>query len=183
MRIRIGQGLSFVECRNEQEPARSSAKFVLRGKEHLVLIRPYHAVLMLHTMHYANEIRSANEIDHGADKSVGASEMKLAERLINELAKDKFEADRFEDTYREKILKIAEQKAAGHKIAAPSAPKRGKVIDLMSALRDSLRAGGKNTPKDRGGSRATDDQTDHHKHVRRSVRVSRHTQVSHRTSS
>ena len=119
------------------------AKFVLRGKEHLVLIRPYHAVLMLHTMHYANEIRSADEIDHGADKAVGASELKLAERLIDELSKDQFEANRFADTYREKILKIAEQKAAGQKITAPSAPKRGKVIDLMSALRDSLKAGGK----------------------------------------
>ena len=133
------------------------AKFVLRGKEHLVLIRPYHDVLMLHTMHYANEIRSAAEIDHGADKAVGAAEMKLAERLIDELSKDKFAADQFEDTYREKILKIAEQKAAGQKITAPAAPKRGKVIDLMSALRDSLKAGGKNASKGRQGEGASDD--------------------------
>jgi DNA end-binding protein Ku len=33
------------------------AKFVMRNKEHLVLIRPYGDVLMLHTMHYADEIR------------------------------------------------------------------------------------------------------------------------------
>jgi Ku70/Ku80 beta-barrel domain len=32
------------------------AKFVLRGKEHLVLIRPYENLLMLHTMHYADEM-------------------------------------------------------------------------------------------------------------------------------
>jgi DNA end-binding protein Ku len=160
------------------------AKFVLRGKEHLVLIRPYHAVLMLHTMHYANEIRSADEIEHGADKAVGASEMKLAERLIDELSKDQFEADRFADTYREKILKIAEQKAAGQKIAAPSAPKRGKVIDLMSALRDSLKAGGKNAPKDRREEAAPDDQAaNHHKRVRRVAKSSRHTQVTRRARS
>jgi DNA end-binding protein Ku len=149
------------------------AKFVLRGKEHLVLIRPYHDVLMLHTMHYANEIRSAAEIDHGADKAVGAAEMKLAERLIDELSKDKFAADQFEDTYREKILKIAEQKAAGEKITTPAAPKRGKVIDLMSALRDSLKAGGKNAPKERRGEGASDDQADHEKHARRATKSSR----------
>jgi DNA end-binding protein Ku len=158
------------------------AKFVLRGKEHLVLIRPYHAVLMLHTMHYANEIRSADEIDHGADKAVGASELKLAERLIDELSKDQFEANRFADTYREKILKIAEQKAAGQKITAPSAPKRGKVIDLMSALRDSLKAGGKNAPKDRR-EEAAPEQANREKRVRRVAKSSRHTQVTRRARS
>jgi non-homologous end joining protein Ku len=69
------------------------AKFVMRGKEHLGLIRPYGEVLMLHTMHYADEIRSAEEIDHRAKSSVGASELKLAERLVNDLSKDEFEPD------------------------------------------------------------------------------------------
>jgi DNA end-binding protein Ku len=119
------------------------AKFVMRGKEHLVLIRPYGDVLMLHTMHYADEIRSFDEVDHGAKTAVGASELKLAERLINDLSKDRFEAHKLKDTYREKILKIAEQKAAGRGVAAPPAPKRGKVIDLMSALKDSLRGASK----------------------------------------
>jgi DNA end-binding protein Ku len=67
------------------------AKFLMRGKEHLVLIRPYGDVLMLHTMHYADEIRSPEAIDHGAKTSVEASELKLAERLIGDLSKDKFE--------------------------------------------------------------------------------------------
>ena len=71
------------------------AKFVMRGKEHLVLVRPYGDVLMLRTMHYADEIRSTDEVDRGAKTSVGASELKLAERLINDLSKDKFEADKF----------------------------------------------------------------------------------------
>jgi DNA end-binding protein Ku len=106
------------------------AKFVMRGKEHLVLIRPYRDVLMLHTMHYADEIRPPEQIEHGAKTSVEASELKLAERLIDDLSKDQFEADKFQDTYRQKILKIAEQKAAGQEITAPSSPKRGKVSTL-----------------------------------------------------
>jgi DNA end-binding protein Ku len=123
------------------------AKFVMRGKEHLVLIRPYGEVLMLHTMHYPDEIRSSEEIDPGAKTSVGASEFKLAERLIEDLSKDEFKAHEFQDTYREKILKAAEQKAAGQKVTTPAAPRRAKVIDLMSALRDSLKGNKKGFPE------------------------------------
>jgi DNA end-binding protein Ku len=119
------------------------AKFVMRGKEHLVLIRPYTDGLMLHTMHYADEIRSPREIDHGPSKSVVASELKLAERLISDLSEDKFQPGQFKDTYREKLLKVAEEKAAGAKVTIPAAPKRGKVIDLMSALKESIKARGK----------------------------------------
>jgi DNA end-binding protein Ku len=115
------------------------AKLVMRGKEHLVLIHPYRDVLMLHTMHYADEIRSSDAIDQGAKTSVGAFELKLAERLIDDVSKDKFEADKFKDTYREKILKVAEQKVARQEITAPPAPKRGKVIDLMAALKTHSR--------------------------------------------
>lgn len=124
------------------------AKFVMRGKEHLALIRPYGDVLMLHTMHYADEIRSAEVIDHGAKTSVGASELKLAQRLIADLSKDKFEAAKFEDTYREKILNVAERKAAGQEVTAAPAPKRGKVIDLMAALKNSLKSHESDDSKD-----------------------------------
>src|SRR3984893_16816186 len=99
-------------------------------------------------MHYADEIRSSEEIDHGAKTSVGESELKLAERLINDLSKDKFEADKFHDTYRERILKAAQQKAAGQEVTAHATPKRGKVIDLMSALKDSLKTRKRDTAKD-----------------------------------
>lgn len=113
-------------------------KFVMRGKEHLALIRPFRDVLVLHTMHYADEIRSTDKIEHGS-KSAGASEMRLAERLIDDLSQDKFKPEEFKDTYRERVLAIAKQKAAGKEISVPSAPKRGKVIDLMTALKNSLK--------------------------------------------
>jgi DNA end-binding protein Ku len=147
------------------------AKFVMRNKEHLVLIRPYGDVLMLHTMHYADEIRSSDALDSGAKASVAASELKLAERLIDDLSGAKFKPEKFEDTYRRKILKIAQQKTAGQKVTVPSAPKRGKVIDLMSALKESLEARGKkNKAKEEesaaGGGEANGDNR---------VHISRHT--------
>jgi DNA end-binding protein Ku len=130
------------------------AKFVLRGKEHLVLIRPYENLLMLHTVHYADEIRSAGDVGKGAKGSVAASELKLAERLISDLSKDEFRPDKFEDTYREKILKMAKQKEAGHEVSAPAPEKRGKVIDLMAALKESLKTGGKSRTGENHGEEA-----------------------------
>jgi DNA end-binding protein Ku len=160
------------------------AKFVMRSKEHLVLIRPYRDVLMLHTMHYADEIRPVEEIDHGAKSSVGEAELKLAERLITDLSQDKFDADRFEDTYRQKILKLAEQKVAGQEISIPSAPKRGKVIDLMSALKDSLKSRGKkDASKDSEDENAQDDQAQGRMGVRRAPQSSRQTQNRRRVRS
>jgi DNA end-binding protein Ku len=119
------------------------AKFTMRGKERLVLVRPYEDGLMLHTMYYNDEIRTFGEIDHGAKASVAESELGLAQRLIADLTKKKFDPEQYKDNYRERVIEVAEQKMAGHEIseAAPEA-RRANVIDLMSALKASLKKRG-----------------------------------------
>jgi DNA end-binding protein Ku len=153
------------------------AKFVMRGKEHLVLLRTYGEVLMLHTMHYADEIRSSEEINHGAKSSVRASELKLAERLIDNLSKDELEPQDFRDAYREKVLKVAEPKAAGQEVTLFAAPKRANVTDLMSALKRSLKNNKRDGTKDRK-SEITDAvrSRSQNKHVRHASDSSRHEQ-------
>ena len=127
------------------------AKFTMRGKERLVLIRPYDGGLMLHTMYYNDEIRSFGEIDHGAGAAVKESELGLAQRLISDLTQKKFNPSEFKDTYRERVLEAAEQKLAGHELTEPAPEaRRGKVIDLMSALKESLRKRGVAINADRG---------------------------------
>jgi DNA end-binding protein Ku len=115
------------------------ARFVMHGKEHLALIRPYGGGLILHTMHYANEIRSTSEIDSAKTK-VDASELRLAERLIDDLSQDSFNAGKFEDAYRSQVLKLAKQKAAGQEIDIAPAPRESRTVDLMAALKKSLEA-------------------------------------------
>jgi len=119
------------------------AKFTMRGKERLVLIRPFDKGLMLHTMYYEDEVRSFKEIDHGADAPVKESELNLAQRLLADLTEKKFNPEKYKDTYRERVIEAAEQKMAGHEITE-SAPevRKGQVIDLMSALKESLKKRG-----------------------------------------
>jgi DNA end-binding protein Ku len=115
------------------------AKFVMRGKEHLALIRSYGDALILHTMHYADEIRSPKELSQAKAK-VQASELKLAERLIDDLSEDRFDVGNFEDTYRQRILNFARQKAAGHETELPQVRKEARTVDLMTVLKKSLKA-------------------------------------------
>jgi non-homologous end joining protein Ku len=134
-------------------------------------------------MHYVDEIRSSEQIEHGAKTALGATELKLAERLIGDLSKDKFEADKFKDTYRETILKVAAQKAAGLKITAPSPFRRGKVIGLMSALKESLKSQ-KDVPKDSEDEVGHDDRAEsREKGVHRAPQSSRHPQSRRRARS
>jgi len=62
------------------------AKFVMRGKESLVLIRPGEDGLMLHTMYFADEVRDFGEVDKGASAAIKAGELDLDKRLIEELS-------------------------------------------------------------------------------------------------
>jgi DNA end-binding protein Ku len=126
------------------------AKYTMRGKERLVLIRPYEGGLMLHTMYYNDEIRTFGEIDHGANAPVKESELVLAKRLLDDLTQKKFNPSEFKDNYRERVIEAAEQKMAGHELTEPAPEVRqGKVIDLMSALKESLKKRGVAVNEDR----------------------------------
>ena len=115
------------------------AKYVMRGKENLVLIRASGNGLMLHTMFFADEIRDFTEVDKGENAKLKPGEMELAQRLVNELASDKFSPEKYADEYRTRVLEAVEQKVEGKQVTslAPQA-QRAQVIDLMDALKQSL---------------------------------------------
>ena len=115
------------------------ARFVLRGKESLVLIRPGGPGLVLHTLYYHDEIRPASAVDVGSVVKPRDTERKLAVRLVEELSEDEFRPEKYKDEYRARVLEVVKRKAKGKVVAlAAPRPPKGKVIDLMDALRQSL---------------------------------------------
>jgi DNA end-binding protein Ku len=117
------------------------AKFVMRGKENLVLIRPAGGEhLILDVMFYADEIRNIREIPVPAVK-IRETELKLAEQVIDGLSNDKWQPGKYHDTYRERLLKLIEKKSQGEEIVTPPAKATAEVIDLMEALKNSLGRG------------------------------------------
>src|SRR5262245_35925389 len=132
------------------------AKYVMRGKENLVLIRAAQDGLMLHTMYFADEIRDFGEVDKGEDAKLKPGEMDLAKRLVNELASEKFKPEQYTDEYRGRVLGAVEQKVEGKEVTslAPQA-QRAQVIDLMDALKQSLgKKGSSASASDGAGKKA-----------------------------
>src|SRR5262245_1532522 len=124
------------------------AKYVMRGKENLVLIRAAQEGLMLHTMFFADEIRDFGEVDKGEDAKLKPGEMELAQRLVGELSADAFKPEKYSDEYRGRVLEMVEAKVEGKEVTslAPQA-QRTQVIDLMDALKQSLgKRGGAGSP-------------------------------------
>ena len=115
------------------------AKFVMRGKESLVLIRPAQGGLMLHTMYFADEVRSFGEIEKGESAKIKEGELQLALQLIDGLSSDTFSPEKYRDEYRERVLELVNQKVEGKEVSAAGPQvQRAQVIDLMEALKQSL---------------------------------------------
>ncbi len=110
-----------------------------RGKEQLVLIRPYGKDgIILHQLYYATEVRAFDEIDTGATFSFSDKEHELAEKLIEQLSSESFEPEKYHDSYTDRVSAAVQQKVEGKEITiAPEAPK-AQIIDLFEALKKSL---------------------------------------------
>jgi DNA end-binding protein Ku len=129
------------------------AKIAMHNREHIVLIRPAAGGLLLHTLYYPNELHSTNRREAPKAK-YSPKELELAISLVNHL-KAPFKPEQFQDTYRENVERLIEQKRKGRKITAIEQPRKAPVIDLMDALKRSLTspcnaaAGGKATSRSR----------------------------------
>src|SRR4029453_16806252 len=91
------------------------AQHVSRGKERLVLIRPFADGLSLHTLYYDDEVRAFAEIGR-AQKPGEAS---LARKLSEQLAADKFAPQQYHDHWRERLQEAVDRKVAGEEVAVP----------------------------------------------------------------
>jgi len=125
-----------------QESGRSAlAKWAWRAKEYVVQIRAVAGGLVLQQLRYADEVRAIDAL--GIDPvEVGAAELQLALRLIEQISDDAYHPEQFVDEEKERILAAVERKIAGRSVVArPVEPKPGaQVIDLVAALRASLDA-------------------------------------------
>ena len=133
----------LVRAMEEQDKV-AIARFVMRTKQYLAALRPKDGKLLISTMVYADEVVPDKEIaeyDGLEDITVSDKELAMAKQLIESLSGD-FLPGEFRDDYREKVLDLIEQKAAGVEtiIEAPQPVDEGRVVDLMAALEASVQA-------------------------------------------
>jgi DNA end-binding protein Ku len=113
-------------------------RFGARGKEQLVLLRPYRGGLVVHHVFYADEVRSFDDVERPGEVEFKPVEAELADKLIEQLSSDAFKPEQYHDEYRDRVTAAVEQKAAGQEISVvPEAP-QAQIIDLFEALKRSL---------------------------------------------
>ncbi|HEX3941428.1 MAG TPA: Ku protein [Acidobacteriaceae bacterium] len=124
------------------------AKVTLHQREQIVLIRPYHHGILLHTLYYPAEVREIAEYGKDEDMSVQKAEVSLTEEFIRHLT-GAFNPGAYKDEYRDRVLQLVETKEAGQAAAVSQAPRRklAPVIDLMEALKKSIEQQGQQGAK------------------------------------
>lgn len=126
------------------------ARYAARGKDYVVMVRPYMDGLVMQQLYYGDEVRAFDEVPVD-DASVKDSELELAVQLVEQIAKDEFDPQAYRDEVRDQIWTMIEAKIEGEEIvaAAPEEPK-AQIIDLMDALKASVGDGkGKSSAKRR----------------------------------
>ena len=114
-------------------------RFSARGKQQLVLLRPAQRGLAMHGLFYADEVRSFDDIELGDDVELKDHEIQLANQLVEQLSKETFDPEKYEDDYRRSVLEAVDRKVAGEEIVImPKEESREQIIDLVAALKKSI---------------------------------------------
>jgi DNA end-binding protein Ku len=114
------------------------AKYSARGKQYLVMVHVQGRGLIMQQLRYADEVKPMSEVPLD-ETPVSDRELDLAMKLIEQIASDDFQPEKYEDEVRKRTLDLIEKKVAGQDIvAAPVEAPQAKVIDLMEALKASL---------------------------------------------
>ena len=121
------------------------AKIAMHNREHVVLIRPAEGGLVLHTLFYVDELHAANKTKVPKAK-FSANELDMAKSLVKHLTAP-FRPEDFHDNYRENVERLIKQKQKGQKITIVKQPTKAPVIDLMEALKQSLKSTARPTGK------------------------------------
>ncbi|MET8678256.1 Ku protein [Streptomyces sp. NPDC004647] len=116
------------------------AKLALRGRETLGMLRVVEDALAMHTMLWPDEIRQPTGVAPETKVTVRDAELDLADTLMDTLGE--LDTEELHDDYREAVEALVTAKLQGTEPEQPGVQPEGggKVIDLMAALENSVRA-------------------------------------------
>jgi DNA end-binding protein Ku len=122
-------------------------KVVLREREQLVALRAFQRGIIMHVLHYLDEIRPMDEI-----KEISASatnKVKLAEQelalgkiLVEQLGSDRFDIGNYSDAYAKELEKLIEAKSQGKMHFVKEEEPKETTRDLLEALKASVTKSG-----------------------------------------
>jgi DNA end-binding protein Ku len=114
------------------------ATYVMRDKQQLGCLRIHDGMIVLEKMFFADEIRPTKDIKP-RKAAVAKQELEMALDLIDRF-RGPFEPEKYEDTYRQALLRVIKQKQKGKEVHAEPRTEEGEPVDLLAALRESVEA-------------------------------------------
>ncbi|MFI6700700.1 Ku protein [Streptomyces sp. NPDC050509] len=132
------------------------AKFALRGRERLGMLRVVGDVIAMHGLLWPDEIRTPEGVAPETEVTVRDAELDLADALMDTLGS--VDLDSLHDDYREAVEEMIAAKSEGgpppeHE---PAEAQGGRVLDLMAALENSVRAAKEARGEDKQVAEVTD---------------------------
>lgn len=130
------------------------AQIVIHTRQHMAVVYPYEESIVVQLLRYAHELKEPDvagvkHVPHTA-KSSKAPEFAMAQQLIESMVSD-WKPEQYRDTYKDDVMKMikARAKKGGHASPASktAAPTETKVLDLVAALRGSLKKGASSSPR------------------------------------
>jgi len=121
------------------------ARVVLTNREHVIALEAREKGLMGMLLRYPYEVRDASEyFDDIQDVKITKDMLDLARHIVEQKS-GHFEPERFEDHYEAALAELLAKKQKGQPIAAAKKAAPSNVVNLMDALRASLKSGEKIT--------------------------------------
>jgi DNA end-binding protein Ku len=116
------------------------ARWVMRKKEYVGVLRVEQGYLMLNTLRHAEQVIDASALTPPSGRPLAAREVEMAEQLVSSLL-GKFEPEEYRDEYRDRVMELVEAKSKGKKPKVVAfRPKKATEADLTDTLAASLAA-------------------------------------------
>ncbi len=118
------------------------ARVVLTNREHIIALEARDKGLVGLLLRYPYEVRQPAEYFDGIqDVKITKDMLDLAKHIVDQKS-GHFQPDMFDDNYETALIDLINQKRAGHPVAKVKVKTEGNVINLMDALRQSLKGQG-----------------------------------------
>ena len=123
-------------------------RIVIANREHVIALEPFEKGLLGTTLRYDYEVRDVKPYFSDIPNVRIAKDMlKLAEHILETKAAH-FDPKTFKDEYETALRKLVQKKAAGKKIEVEKpVEKPSNVINLMDALRQSIKSADRRRPR------------------------------------
>jgi DNA end-binding protein Ku len=145
------EGYVIIQKALKQSNKIGIGQFILRGQSNIVALEPCGRGLLLEILRHSNEIRGADKFFHEVPEiKVDKEALELAMELIERKA-GAFEPEKFKDEYTEAVWELIHAKIEHRAPTVETGePATAKVINIMDALKRSVKQQGKEPAPSKG---------------------------------